>query len=65
MLSRERPSSIVQGSVYLMVIGALIASSDDLTFNSFGYFFLTMNNLLTAAQGVVMKKKLVNKVKQR
>ncbi len=46
-----------------MVIGALIASGDDLTFNWFGYTFLTVNNLCTAAQGVVIKQKLVNKVK--
>lgn len=47
-----------------MVIGALIASGDDLTFNWSGYVFLTMNNVLTAAQGVVMKRKLLDKVKE-
>jgi solute carrier family 35 protein len=46
-----------------MLIGAMIAASDDLTFNWFGYVFLLMNNLCTAAQGVVIKQKLVNKVK--
>jgi hypothetical protein len=45
-----------------MVIGALIASGDDLTFNWFGYTFLTVNNLATAALGVVIKQKLINKV---
>ena len=45
-----------------MIIGALIASGDDLTFNWFGYTFLTVNNLSTTAQGIVMKQKLVNKV---
>ena len=55
---------ILQASVYLMVIGALIASGDDLTFNWFGYTFLSMNNLFTAAQGVVIKQKLDNKVKR-
>lgn len=45
-----------------MVIGALIASGDDLTFNWFGYTFLTINNFCTTAQGVVIKQKLVNKV---
>lgn len=45
-----------------MVIGALIASGDDLTFNWFGYTFLTINNLATAALGVVIKQKLINKV---
>jgi solute carrier family 35 protein len=47
-----------------MVIGALIASGDDLTFNWFGYLFLTINNLFTTAQGLVIKQKLVNKVKE-
>jgi len=45
-----------------MVIGALIASGDDLTFNWFGYLFLTINNFCTTAQGIVIKQKLVNKV---
>lgn len=56
---------ISQGSVYLMLIGALIASSDDLTFNLFGYTFLMANNIFTAAQGVVMKQKLVSKVNEK
>jgi hypothetical protein len=46
-----------------MLVGAMIAASDDLTFNWFGYVFLLMNNFCTAAQGVVIKQKLVNKVK--
>ena len=56
---------ISQASVYLMLIGALIASGDDLTFNLFGYVFLTANNIFTAAQGIVMKQKLVNKVNEK
>lgn len=60
--SSERPSLVVQTSVYLMVIGAVIASLDDLSFNAFGYIFLSVNNLFTAAQGVVSKQKLSNKV---
>ncbi len=59
---REKQPLIAQASVYLMVIGALIASGDDLTFNWFGYLFLTINNFCTTAQGVVIKQKLVNKV---
>ncbi len=46
-----------------MLVGAMIAASDDLTFNWFGYIFLLMNNFCTAAQGVVIKQKLVNKVR--
>lgn len=51
-----------QASVYLMLFGAVIAASDDLTFNWFGYTFLILNNISTAAQGIVIKRKLVNKV---
>jgi hypothetical protein len=45
-----------------MIVGALIASGDDLTFNWFGYTFLTINNLATAVLGVVIKQKLIDKV---
>ena len=55
---------ISQGSVYLMVGGAMIAASGDLAFNWFGYIFLTINNLCTAAQSVVIKQKLINKVRE-
>jgi solute carrier family 35 len=48
----------------MMLAGALVAASDDITFNWFGYVFLSVNNLCTAAQGVVIKQKLVNKVGQ-
>lgn len=48
-----------------MLLGAMIAASDDLTFNWFGYIFLLMNNFCTAAQGIVIKQKLVNKVKHK
>jgi solute carrier family 35 protein len=63
LLTRQTQSLIAQSSVYLMLVGAMIAASDDLTFNWFGYVFLLMNNFCTAAQGVVIKQKLVNKVK--
>ncbi|CAF0875222.1 unnamed protein product [Adineta steineri] len=59
ILKQQQPF-IAQASVYLMVIGALIASGDDLTFNWFGYTFLTLNNLSTTAQGIVIKQKLAN-----
>jgi len=63
LFTRQTQSLIAQSSVYLMLVGAMIAASDDLTFNWFGYVFLLMNNFCTAAQGVVIKQKLVNKVK--
>ena len=48
-----------------MLIGAVIAASDDLSFNGFGYMFLLINNICTAAQSVAIKQKLVNKVRER
>ncbi|XP_055527101.1 UDP-sugar transporter UST74c-like [Wyeomyia smithii] len=53
-----RPSTAVQVSVYAMVGGALLAASDDLSFNLHGYLFVMVTNSLTAANGVYMKKKL-------
>lgn len=53
-----RPTTAVQVSVYSMVGGALLAASDDLSFNLHGYMFVMITNTLTAANGVYMKKKL-------
>ncbi|XP_055614231.1 uncharacterized protein LOC129760596 [Uranotaenia lowii] len=53
-----RPTTAVQVSVYAMVGGALLAASDDLSFNLHGYMFVMITNALTAANGVYMKKKL-------
>ena len=61
-LIRQTQSITAQSSVYLMLVGAVIAASDDLAFNWFGYVVILMNNLCTAAQGIVIKQKLVNKV---
>jgi hypothetical protein len=46
-----------------MLLGSLIAASDDMTYNWFGYMFLLFNNLCTAAQNITIKRKLINKVK--
>jgi len=56
-----RPKFAVQVSVYIMILGALIAASNDLGFNVEGYFFILMNDFFTAAYGVYMKKKLDSK----
>lgn len=53
-----RPSVAVQISVYGMISGALLAASDDLSFNMQGYTFVMITNALTAANGVFVKKKL-------
>ncbi|CAF4618527.1 unnamed protein product, partial [Rotaria sp. Silwood2] len=65
LILRQTQSLLAQASVYLMLIGAIIAASDDLSFNWFGYIFLIGNNICTAAQGIVVKQKLVNKVNDK
>lgn len=54
----NRPSKPVQISVWSMVGGAVLAASDDLSFNLPGYTYVMLNNMLTAANGVFLKKKL-------
>jgi solute carrier family 35 protein len=56
---KVRPSSAVQLSVFSMVGGALLAASDDLSFNLEGYAYIMITNALTASNGVLIKKKLV------
>ncbi len=56
------PSYPVQISVYLMIIGAVIAGLDSLAFNLYGYICVMVNNFFTAGYGVIIKLKLdVNK----
>ncbi|XP_018916035.1 UDP-sugar transporter UST74c [Bemisia tabaci] len=53
-----RPRFAVKVSVSLMVIGAIIAASNDLGFNFNGYMYILISDFLTACNGVYTKKKL-------
>lgn len=48
----------VRLSVTCMVLGALIAAADDVTFSWSGYTLVLLNDVFTASNGVYMKKKL-------
>lgn len=50
------PSTAVSISVGMMVGGAVIAAMFDLTFNAWGYFYILLNDIFTALNGVYLKK---------
>ena len=53
-----KPSSCkVQATVWIMVIGALIAASNDLAFDALGYAMILSNDFFTAASGIFIQKK--------
>ena len=47
---------------YKTLIPVLVAASNDLAFNMRGYVFVLLNDFFTAANGVLIKKKLESKV---
>ena len=55
---KKTKSALVQISIYLMIVGAVIAAYDDLTFEINGYVFITLNNLFTTVNGIYTKQRL-------
>lgn len=43
-------------SIIMMILGAFIAAYYDLTFDFYGYFYVTINNIFTALSGIYLKK---------
>eukprot|EP00668_Euglena_longa_P015432 GGOE01019512.1.p1 GENE.GGOE01019512.1~~GGOE01019512.1.p1 ORF type:complete len:349 (+),score=131.99 GGOE01019512.1:55-1101(+) len=56
MLNRTSSRGI-QFSVFLMILGAFVASAQDLNFDALGYLYVMGNNLFTAGHFIVTKQK--------
>lgn len=52
----KSPTNNVMLCVFLMVGGALVAASNDLSFDLYGYALVFLNNFFTALSGVYLKK---------
>lgn len=55
----ETPSRSVVLSVAMMILGAIVAVGDDLSFNMFGYACIMMNNLFTAGAQIETKRAMM------
>jgi len=49
-------SSRVHFSIFLMMVGSIVAAFSDLAFDLEGYIMILLNDLFTAMSGVMMKK---------
>lgn len=48
----------VQAALLLMILGAVVAALNDLSYDAYGYFFVLMNDVTTAANTLYIKKRL-------
>lgn len=57
----KSPSNPVIVSVALMIGGAIIAALSDFSFDAYGYFYVLLNDVFTAASGISAADKLLRK----
>lgn len=49
------------GGTLLMLVGAIVATVFDLSFDALGYTLITLNNVCTVTNGIVVKRKVESK----
>ena len=57
----QKPARPVILSVLVMILGAVIASADDIGFDALGYAYVMMNNVLTTGAQIETKRAMDNK----
>ncbi|KAL5479199.1 hypothetical protein EMCRGX_G022691 [Ephydatia muelleri] len=55
---KQYESAAVNGTLVMMIAGALVAAYRDLSFDLVGYLYVTLNNVVTAVNTLYVKKKL-------